>query len=67
MTKNIYEVKFKVTDRGNSYEQKREVVATNQMYIPEELHAYYHKYRRSMDLSTKFQLEILGHQLIGWK
>lgn len=65
--KNIYQVKFKLIDRGQTVEKEREVIATNQMYIPEELNAYYRKNRLSMDLSNKYQLEIIGHELVGWK
>jgi len=66
--KNIFEVTYKIKDRGIEYpEQKREVIATNHMYIPEELHAYFRKNRCSMNLSNKFKLEIIGHEHIGWK
>jgi len=67
MPKNIYDVKVRITDKGHEYFSNREVIATNQMYIPEELNAYYRKNRHSMNLSTKFQLEIISHEHIGWK
>ena len=65
--KDVYMVKYEITDRGTVYPVKEEeIIVPKGQGVLSCLEKQLKKYRRASDLSTKFTFKIISHYHNGY-
>jgi hypothetical protein len=63
----IYNATYTLKDRGVSYpNQNKEVTVKKGETVKAALQSQLNKYRRAMNLTPKFEVEVIASQLVGY-